>query len=81
MKLGDIVINPYVPKLYNGKPNPCYAFIYIKRKNGSLIVGLDFKGRIGEWYVKKEEEAEWKIIDHIDIFDEISKNIDWSEEE
>lgn len=70
MKVGDIVVNPWVSKIYNNQLNPNYATIYIG--NGNFI---DCDGRIKKWcmdtkvnkYDATELERVWKIIGHINI--------------
>lgn len=66
MKIGDIIINPWVNKEYNGVPNPNYATIYIGNNKS-----LDFTGRVIGWADKvyrSDNEREWKVVGHINLF-------------
>lgn len=62
MKVGDIIINPWVSKEYDGKLNPMYATIYIGDNRS-----IDYKGRVHRWadkVCKELNEREWKIVGH-----------------
>ena len=61
---GDVIINPWVSREYNGDLNPCYATIYIG--NGKCV---DYKGRKHAWIGLNDEhpEREYKTVGHIDI--------------
>lgn len=74
MKEGDIIVNPWVPKYFNGRLNPNYATIYIGENYSIDYNGL--KLWVGKVY-KQDEEAKtpWKVIGHIDIKGIISKAI------
>ena len=60
---GDVIINPWVSREYNGDLNPCYATIYIG--DGRC---LDYRGEVHEWggLNSKNPEREYKTIGHID---------------
>jgi hypothetical protein len=61
-KKGDIVVNPWVPKYYNGELNPLYATIYIGDKF------IDFDGRVFKWDVSSTgQKREWAVIGNVDI--------------
>ena len=66
MKKGDVVINPWVSKTFNGYLNPMYATIYIGNN-----MSVDYRGRKHKWgdRISKPEkcEREWKVIGHVDI--------------
>lgn len=61
---GDIIINPWVSRMYNGKLNPNYATIYIG--NGTCI---DYNWRKVKWcgFNDANPEREYKTVGHIDI--------------
>ena len=58
MKVGDIIHNPYVPKYFDGEPNPNYATIYIGKGKS-----VDFNGRVCNFIHAKDYE----VIGFIDI--------------
>ena len=78
MKVGDIIVNPYVSAEYDGKLNPMYATIYLGHN-----YSLDYKGRKHTWidkvYSDKNKHGAWKVIGHIDlheiIYDAISSAV------
>ncbi len=75
MKEGDIIVNPWVPKYFNGRLNPNYATIYIGEN-----YGIDYNGLKCAWadkvYMQNEEaKTPWKVIGHIDIKEIIAKAI------
>lgn len=61
---GDVIINPWVSRDYNGDLNPCYATIYIG--DGKCI---DYRGVRHAWIGLNDEnpEREYKTVGHIDI--------------
>ena len=61
---GDIIINPWVSKEFDGYLNPCYATIYI----GDGIC-IDYRGRKHAWIGLNDDnpEREYKTIGHVDI--------------
>lgn len=61
-KVGDIIINPYVSKMFNDKLNPNYATIYIGNNKT-----VDYNGRILEWCDKVYKDDRWKVIGHHDF--------------
>ena len=61
-KVGDIIINPYVPKIFSGELNPNYATIYIGNNRS-----LDYRGKIHEWCDKIYKDDRWKVIGHHDF--------------
>jgi len=79
MKKGDVVINPYVPRLFNGKLNPLYATIYVGNNQT-----IDYKGRKTGWSDRianpRPGEREWRVIGHVDLF-QIIGNIVMVDEE
>lgn len=88
MKVGDIVVNPWVSKYCSGllsgdKPNPNYATIYLGNKKV-----LDYNGKIKEFcfdtkvnmHDPNEKEREWKVIGHVDIKSIILDALSESEE-
>ena len=67
MKRGDIIVNPWVSRDYDGRLNPMYATIYLGNN-----YSLDYKGRKHTWVDKvyKENEKQktpWRVIGHVDI--------------
>jgi len=67
MKVGDIVVNPYVSKEFDGKLNPNYATIYIGNNET-----IDYNGRKCKWADKIyrtdiKSQREWKVIGHVDL--------------
>ena len=75
MRRGDIVINPWVSKEYNGKLNPMYATIY--DRNNTTI---DYLGRRHTWCdnLSKPEtwEREWRVIGNFDFQKAIKAHIE-----
>lgn len=79
LKIGDVVINPWVSKEINGKLNPNYATIYLG--NGKFV---DCNGRIVEWcldtkvnqYDANEPEREWRVIGNVNLKDTIQDFVD-----
>lgn len=61
---GDVIINPWVSRDYNGDLNPCYATIYIG--DGKCV---DYRGRRHAWIGLNDKipEREYKTVGHIDI--------------
>lgn len=82
MKKGDIIINPYVSKEFDGRLNPVYAVIYVKRdtRNGTIDC-IDYEGKKHKFYASKAEEEDWKVVGHINfnLYDAICNAIDWSD--
>ena len=75
MRRGDIVVNPWVSKEYNGKLNPLYATIYL---DGNC--SLDYMGRQHYWghpiyKINEKELTPWEIIGHIDLCEIIKREI------
>ena len=76
MKVGDIFINPWVSKYFNGKLNPLYATIYLG--DGASVT---YKGKVVRFLFNTkvnrndpdEKEREWKVIGHVDIKELILK--------
>lgn len=77
MRVGDIIVNPYVPKEFDGELNAMYATIYLGNNTS-----LDFKGRRHKWgdrvYEPREREREWRVIGHHDfrLFEVISEAVE-----
>lgn len=68
MRIGDIVVNPWVSTYFNGKLNPNYATIYLGDNKS-----LDYKGRVCKWVDKiykdnPQKNTPWKVIGHIDLY-------------
>lgn len=66
MKVGDIIVNPWVSRDFNGKLNPMYATIYIGNNRS-----IDYKGRVHAWVDKvyrDDLERKWEIIGHCDPY-------------
>lgn len=68
MKRGTVVVNPYVSKTHNGKPNPLYATAYL-----SPHKTIDRNRETHTWH---DDVRNWKVIGFIDLsleqrFDEI----------
>ena len=75
MKKGDIVVNPWVPKHFDGELNAMYATIYLGDNKS-----LDYRGRVHKWASKiyKDNPAErtpWNVIGHINLGDIIESAI------
>ena len=78
MRVGDIIVNPWVQKEFNGELNPNYATIYLGNKQC-----LDINGKIGHFafdtkvnkWDKDEPEREWKVIGHVNLKDAILDSI------
>ena len=69
MRVGDIIVNPWVSRYYNGFLNPNYATIYLGDNKS-----LDYKGRVCSWAEKvyrEDLERPWRVIGYIDLKDEI----------
>ena len=82
MHRGDIIINPFVSPVFDDKPNPNYALIYDKRVKYDLIQVFDFTGEKRQFYCKKDEEQNWKVVGHTEItfMDKIKSFVkEWSE--
>ena len=63
LRIGDIVINPFVSKLFDGKLNPNYATIYIGNNRT-----VDYKGRLCRWASDiRTSKPEWRVIGHHDF--------------
>ena len=65
MKVGDIIINPYVSKDFDGKLNAMYATIYLGDNKS-----LDYKGRVHTWADKvyrHDNKNEWRVIGHVNL--------------
>ena len=65
MKIGDIIINPYVSEDFGGRLNPMYATIYLGDNKS-----LDYKGRVHTWADKvyrHDNENEWRVIGHVNL--------------
>ena len=73
MKRGDIIVNPYVSKEFDGHLNPNYATIYIGNNKT-----VDYRGRICSWASKVDE---WQVIEHCDLFGFIKRSIETAIEE
>lgn len=78
MRRGDIVVNPWVSKEYNGKLNPLYATIYL---DGNC--SLDYMGRQHYWghpiyKINEKEQTPWEIIGHIDLCEIIKREIGYT---
>ena len=76
MRRGDIIVNPYVPKMYNGKLNPMYATIYLGGNES-----LDYLGRKHPWAEKVYKNDKWKVIGHVDfrLYEIINKAVEAEE--
>ena len=66
VKLGDIVINPYVTPTFEGKPNPNYKSLVLGVSVSHIEV-LRFDGTKTKFYVSITDRDEWHIDGHIDI--------------
>lgn len=75
MRVGDIIVNPWVAKEFDGRLNPNYATIYIGNNES-----IDYRGRKCRWAEKVYEEdpdtlRPWEVIGHIDISEIIENAI------
>ena len=65
MKVGDIIINPYVrEKMNNGRPNPLYKTMVI-HIGTEYTRALRYDGEIAEWYTKSVKN--WEISHHVNL--------------
>lgn len=79
LKKGDVVVNPWVSKEFNGKYNPNYATVYLG--NGKFF---DCNGRIVEWCLdtkvnrhdENEPERVWRVIGNINLKDAIKSFVE-----
>lgn len=65
MRVGDIIINPYVSKDFDGELNPMYATIYLGDNKS-----LDYRGRVHTWADKvyrRGNKNEWRVIGHVNL--------------
>ena len=62
MRIGDIIVNPWVQKLHDGAFNPMYATIYIGNNQS-----IDFEGRKHKWADKVSSDPRWKVIGHCEL--------------
>lgn len=68
MRRGDIIVNPWVSRYFDGDLNPNYATIYLGNNES-----LDYTGKVCRWAVKvykdnPDRETPWKVIGHIDLY-------------
>lgn len=65
MKVGDIIINPYVSKEYkNIGVNPLYKSMII-HIGSEYTTTLRIDGKTSKYYTK--DVKEWKVENHVDI--------------
>lgn len=69
MKKGDIIVNPWVAKYYDGKLNPMYATIYLGDNHS-----LDYNGEKRRWTSKvyqhdEKNKTPWRVVVHVDLTD------------
>lgn len=64
MKIGDIIINPYVEKEYKGKPNPMYKQMVIGVSSG-YVSCLTYQGKIVKYYLRDTDS--FKVCRNINI--------------
>lgn len=67
MRVGDIIVNPWVDSDFKGELNPMYATIYLGNNES-----LDYKGRKHKWADKvyknnPDKQTPWKVIGYIDL--------------
>lgn len=67
MRKGDIIVNPWVSRCFNGKLNPNYATIYLGNNES-----LAYTGKVCGWADKvykdnPDRHTPWKVIGHIDL--------------
>lgn len=80
MRIGDIIVNPYVSQMFNGELNPMYATIYIGNNRS-----IDYHGRVHRWGDKVYKNEKWRVIGHHDfnLFQAISEVVErkeWTKE-
>lgn len=68
MRRGDIIVNPWVSRYFNGELNPNYATIYLGDNKS-----LDYTGKVCGWADKvykdnPERMTPWKVIGHINLY-------------
>lgn len=78
MRTGDIIINPYVSKMFNGVPNRCYATIFLHKAHNGNLKCLTYDGDVVEWVMPSERPFE--VVGNINIYYEICKCVEYEEE-
>lgn len=68
MKIGDIVINPYVPKDFNTKPNPLYQSMII-HIGKEYTTTLRYDGETSKYYTR--DVKEWQIVHNVNLYEVI----------
>lgn len=64
MRVGDVIINPYVSKEFKGEPNPIYKSMII-HIGSKYTTTLRFDGETSEYYTR--DCKDWEISHHIDF--------------
>ena len=64
MKVGDIVINPYVKKEFNGKPNPMYKSM-ITHIGSEYTKCLRIDGKQSTYYTR--DIKDYEVVAHVDL--------------
>ena len=68
MKIGDVIINPYVKQEFKGKPNPMYKSMVLSIGT-KLTKALRYDGKIIDYYTRDCKDFE--VSHHIDISTQI----------
>lgn len=68
MKKGTFVINPYVCKYINGKMNPLYKTMFLKKVDGTALC-LTYEGKVTSYYWR--DIVDWKTEGCADIESEL----------
>jgi hypothetical protein len=64
MQIGDVVINPFVNPLFNGKPNPMYKSM-ITHIGSEYTTCLRIDGKSSKYYTS--DVREWKVSHRVDF--------------
>ena len=64
MRIGDVVINPFVNPLFNDKPNPMYKSM-ITHIGSEYTTCLRIDGKNSKYYTK--DVRNWEISHHVDF--------------
>lgn len=64
MKVGDIIINPYVSQEYQGNPNPLYKSM-VAHIGTEYTTCLRIDGKRTKYYTR--DAKKYEVVGHIDI--------------
>lgn len=72
MKVGDIIINPYVQKDFKTKPNPLYQSMII-HIGKEYTTTLRYDGKTSKYYTR--DIKEWEVIGNVNLYELIYVNL------